>query len=219
MKDVISFLKRLALNNDREWFAAHKHEHDAARASVIELSQKLIDNIGVFDTDIKGLQANKCVFRIYRDTRFSKNKLPYKNNMGAYFAKGDKQVQYAGYYLHIQPDESFLAAGVFMPDSRLLKAIRQEIYFNSASLSKILASSSFKKFFSQLDDYKLKTLPKGYDKDHPAIDLLRYTSFVASHPIKDEQLFSSDFVKHTTDAFKAIAPLVSWLNHAIDQAE
>ncbi|MFN4122713.1 MAG: DUF2461 domain-containing protein [Flavobacteriales bacterium] len=219
MENALSFLEQLTLNNNREWFTAHKQEFDAARHCVLDLTQQLIDNVSTFDSDIKGLQANKCVFRIYRDTRFSKNKLPYKNNMGAYFAKGDKRLQYAGYYLHLQPGESFLAAGVFMPESRLLKAIRQEIYFNSESLLNILVSSGFKKYYTQLDDYKLKTLPKGYDKNHAAIELLRYTSFVASHPLTNDQLCAADFLDHATNAFKAIVPLVRWLNHAIDQAE
>jgi uncharacterized protein (TIGR02453 family) len=219
MKKVIEFLSLLDKNNDREWFAAHKKEFDTAKAELLVFIEQLLSEMKKIDPDLAELQASKTVYRIYRDVRFSKNKLPYKNNMGAYFSSGGKNGLKPGYYLHIQPGASFIGGGLYMPEAPSLNAIRQEIYFNYPSFYKIIQDKNFVKTFKELDDYRLKTFPKGFDKDHEAIELLKYKSFVASRALSEEEILSPDFAKTCLNSFKAMQPLVQWLNHALENAE
>ena len=178
MTPVLEFLAELERNNNREWFNANKGKYEAANKEVISLTGQVLENIQAFDSGLSDIVAKDCLFRIYRDVRFSGDKSPYKNNMGAWMAAGGKKSPSAGYYMHFQPGQSFVAAGVWMPESPVLNAIRQEIHFNHAALSKVLNGKDFKRTFPKLDDYQLKTVPKGFEKDHPAIELLKYKSFV-----------------------------------------
>lgn len=178
-----------------------------------------IEEIGIFDENIADLQAKNCIFRLYRDVRFSKNKLPFKKNMGAYLSREGKKSIYAGYYIHIEPGESFLAGGVWMPDADVLRAVRNEIYFNHAGFQKIIQHRDFKKSFGDLADERLKTNPRGFDKDHPAIELLRYKSYIASCKIADENLNNDKLVEQVASTFLTMKPLIDFLNQAIDMQE
>jgi uncharacterized protein (TIGR02453 family) len=219
MKHSLSFLKELAKNNTREWFDIHRKDYEQSKKELSDLTGAVIQQIALFDSSIGALSPKDCIFRIFRDTRFSANKTPYKINIGASFSDGGKKSPKAGYYLHIQPGNSFLAGGIYMPEAERLNAIRQEIYFNHENLRKILAVPAFKKAFGGLEDHQLKTNPKGFDKEHPAIDLLRYKSYIVVTPIKDADLSKPDFAEQAGKTFKLMYPLIQYLNGALSMAE
>jgi uncharacterized protein (TIGR02453 family) len=214
---TLDFLKGLESNNDRDWFLANKKNYESAKTNFEETVQEIIDGLCAFDAGIKDQLAKKCVFRIYRDVRFSKNKAPYKNNFGAGISKGGKKLVSAGYYIHLQPgDQSFLAGGIWMPEPPVLNALRQEIDYNTDEFMAILNHKDFKKQFGQLSDAKLKTAPKNYAKDHPHIELLKYTSYIVERNIKDKEVTGKNFVKNTVATFKALHPMNEFLNRVLE---
>lgn len=215
---TLDFLKKLKKNNNREWFEKNKHLYKAAQEDVLQAIAAVINGIRTFDKRLEAdLDPKKCLFRIYRDTRFAHDKTPYKINMGASINPGGRMAAVPGYYIHIQPGGSFLAGGMWMPPAPELAKIRQEIDYNVPEFRKLLANKDFKKYFGQLDqDDKLKTTPKGYPKDHPGIDLLQYKSFIVVHELKDDVLLSKNFAKQATTVFKAMQPLNNFLQRAID---
>jgi len=216
---ILKFLKDLAKNNDRDWFEKNKPKYLEAKASFEDFLEATHKEFLKFDEGLAGLNPRKLGFRIYRDVRFSKDKRPYKTNMGAGFSPGGKLVQEPGYYVHIQPgNQSFVAGGIYMPSPENLASIRQEIDYNTDKFLKILNNKKFKQYYPALDDFdKLKTAPKGYAKDNPHIDLLRYKSYIVSHSFTDAQVADPKFIKNIADAAKAIKPLNDFLKEAIAQ--
>jgi uncharacterized protein (TIGR02453 family) len=219
METTFSFLKKLEANNNRDWFEKNKPAYLNAKEEFEVFVQEIINGIAKFDKRISpDLLAKDCTFRIYKDVRFSKDKTPYKNNMGANINPGGKKSLLAGYYFHLQPEGSFLAGGVYMPEPEILNAIRQEIDYNSAPLLKILKSASFKKYFKGLDEEgALKTAPKGYDKEHPLIDLLRNRHFIASHAFTNKQVLDKNSAKEIVAGFKAMYPFLEYLRAATEK--
>lgn len=218
-KSTIDFLKQIRKNNNKVWFDANKDKYLAAKANVDAFVDDVIKAFSSFDKSLGGLKAKDCVFRIYRDVRFSKDKRPYKSNMGASINPGGKKMEIAGYYLHIEPGKSFLAGGRWQPSGDHLKKIRQEIDYNGKQLHKILADKKFKKLFGKLDDsdeYKLARPPKGYDKNHKDIELLKLNSFLVWHEYNEKEVLSKNFLKELTEAAKTMKPLLDFLNTAID---
>lgn len=212
---ILKFLKDIKRNNNREWFEKNKPRYLAAKLQFEDFLEALHTELITFDGSLAGLNPRKLGFRIYRDVRFSKDKVPYKINMGAGFSPGGKMIQEPGYYIHLEPGNSFVAGGFYMPDPVKLSAIRQEIDYNTTSFLKILSDRKFKKYFTRLDDFdKLKTAPKGYPKDHPQIDFLKHKSFIVSHYFSDEQVKDKKFVKRVAETCKAIKPLNDFLAEA-----
>ena len=215
-KSTFDFLKALKKNNNKDWFDRNKERYLAARQNVEEFLDNVIGEVSSFDKSLKGVRAKDCMFRIYRDVRFSKDKRPYKTNMGASINPGGRKMEVAGYYIHLEPGESGVAGGRWMPSLEHLKKIRQEIDYNGKELRKILAEKNFKRYFGELDDtYSLSRPPKGYDKDHPDIGLLRLTSHIVWHPYKDSEALSKNFHKELAKAARAMKPLLEFLNTAI----
>lgn len=216
MQQTVDFLKKLKTNNNKEWFDKNKEKYLAAKEEFEIVVGKLIKGIHKFDKMLSpDLKAKDCTFRIYKDVRFSKDKSPYKTNMGASINPGGRKSLVAGYYLHTEPGQSFLAGGVYMPEPELLNAIRQEIDYNPAPFLKILSSAAFKKYFKGLDEEdKLKSAPKGFDKEHPQIELLKNRHFVVSHPISDKQLLAKDLPEFVLGGFKAMYPFLEYLREA-----
>jgi uncharacterized protein (TIGR02453 family) len=170
------------------------------------------------DGSLLGLNPKKLTFRIYRDVRFSRDKSPYKTNMGATFSGGGKLMQYPGYYLHIEPgNKSFVAGGLYVPTPDVLAKVRQEIDYSPKKLHAILNNVKFKKTFGAFDDFdKLKTAPKGYPKDHPQLELLKHKSFIVSHYFKDAEVMDKKFMKNVVDTYKTLKPLNDYLSMAIE---
>ncbi len=216
MKSAISFLKQLAKNNNREWFADNKKDFDAAKAAFEELVAETIVEIGKWDKEIRTLTPKDCIYRIYRDVRFSKDKIPYKTSLGALIGKDGRKAKGAINYLHIEPSKSFTAGGVYLPQSADLKAIRQEIDYNYKNFKTIITNKEFKPHFGELSqEWKLKTLPKGYTADNPAIEHLRLKSIIATKKHTDKEVLSKSFFGEIAHSFKIIRPLNVFLNTAI----
>ncbi|MEO6405921.1 MAG: DUF2461 domain-containing protein [Ferruginibacter sp.] len=216
-RSTITFLKELHHNNNRPWFEANRSSYDNAKEDFQCLVEQLIREIGKFDENIATLEVKNCVFRQYRDVRFSKNKRPYKNNMGAYFNLGGRKINTAGYYIHIEPGRSFVAGGLYDPESSLLAKLRQEIDYNLDDWKRILNNRSFKKNFpSGLNkDNMISRPPKGYDIENPAIDYLKLKSFTVSTLIPDNALFQLTLKAYLPGCFKSLKPMLDFLNHAL----
>lgn len=213
---ILTFLKAIAKNNNREWFEKNKTKYLDSKKQFEDFLETLHKELLTFDESLAGINPRKQAFRIYRDVRFSKDKRPYKVNMGAGFSAHGKMEQEPGYYIHIEPGKSFVAGGIYMPDAERLSKIRQEIDYNTGDFVKILKDKKFKKLFPSLDDFdKLKTAPKGYPKDHPHIDLLKNKSFVVSTRFSDADVTSKTFVKKVAAACKTLKPLNDFMAEAI----
>jgi uncharacterized protein (TIGR02453 family) len=214
-KSTFDFLKSLKKNNNKEWFDRNKDKYLAAKEDIENLVATLIKAFSKFDKKLAGLQPKDCTFRIYRDVRFSKDKRPYKTNMGASINPGGKKMEEAGFYLHIEPGQCLLAGGRWMPSADHLKMIRQEIDYNGKNLKKILNGKDFKKYYGDLDtEYKLSRPPKGYDKDHPDIELLKLNSYIAWHDFKDAEVLSKKFIAEAAKGAKIMKPFLDFLNTA-----
>ncbi len=217
---TLSFLKELKRNNNKTWFDNHKANYLSAKIDFENFVQEIIKVISVFDNDIKDLQAKNCTFRINRDIRFSKDKTPYKTNMGASFNRGGKKSIFGGYYFHLEPGgKSFIGGGLWMPDAVALKKLRQEIDYCFAEFQKIINNPLFKKQYNGLEmnaGQMLVNVPKGYDKENPAAPFLKLKSFVATKNIPDSLLSGSGLVKETAKAFEALMPLVKFMNRSLE---
>lgn len=217
-KSTIDFIKELQLNNSKPWFDAHKENYQTARQAFIESVEEIIISLQTFEPDLGNFTAKECIFRINRDVRFSKDKRPYKNNMSAYFNRAGKKGTGAGYYMHIEPGNSFAAAGVWMPEAPILSKIRQEIDYNFDEWKKILGNATFKKQFVNgiSTAEKLVRPPKGYEETNPAIDFLKLKSFVASRPFSDKEILDKSFKSELTKTFKATKPMLDFINRSLD---
>ncbi|WP_213196402.1 DUF2461 domain-containing protein [Cloacibacterium caeni] len=208
---TLQFLRNLEKNNNRDWFNENKTLYQEAQQDVISFVEKLIEEMADFDEEMGKLEAKKSVFRIYRDTRFSKDKTPYKTNFGAGLGMG-KGNKISGYYLHIEPGKSFLAGGVYKPEPSVLKTIRQEISAFGDEFKAILEQDEFRNYFRGLSvEDKLKKVPQGFEKDDKMAEYLKLKHFIVTHPVSDEQLLSENAVKEFTEIFKAMKPLNDFL--------
>lgn len=217
LSSTLKFLKELKKNNNRPWFEEHRQQYETAKEDFLLLTEKLITGIAVFDPPIALLKSKDCVFRINRDVRFSKDKSPYKNNIAGYFNRNGKKGTGAGYYLHIEPGKSFAAGGMWMPEPKELACIRQEIDYSFDSWKKIIGNATFKKTF--IEGIKGETLvrpPKGYDDTNPAIAYLKMKNFVVTRSFTDTEIQSKTFAKDVANTFKAMKPMIDFLNSAID---
>ena len=218
-KPTLQFLSDLKEHNDRDWFTANKPRYEAAHKEFLQFIDALIAEIQKFDPSIAHYTAKDCVFRIYRDVRFSKDKSPYKTHLGAHITAAAKKSEIhtrAGYYLHLEPGGTFLAGGAYVPESKWLKAIRQEIAYNTTEFNAILNGGDFKKYFGEMEGEKLKTMPKDYPADHPAIELLKHKSFLVTHKCAETQVLSDGFLKHCAEVFRVLHPFDMFLNRAMD---
>ena len=215
IQSLIQFLTNLQENNHKDWFDLNRIQYDQLRADWIQLAANIIKQTADFDDDVLELDPKKCIFRINRDVRFSKNKAPYKNNFGISLSKGGKNTDFCGYYIHLQPGESFIAGGSYQPMPDKLAAIRQEIDYNLDEFKSIIEHKEFVKYFGTLTGDKLQRPPKGYDADNPAIEYIKHKGFLAFLKIEDKNLTEKELLKHCLSAFKAMKPLNDFLNRAI----
>ncbi len=218
---TLSFLKNLKKNNHKAWFDENRKPFEAAKADYAALVTEVIKGLGKKDPFIAPLTAKECVFRINRDVRFSKNKDPYKTNMGMYLSRDGKKSLFSGYYFHLEPGgKSFAAGGLWMPEAEVIKKVRQEIDYNWDEFNKIIHQ---KKFLSQYGALQreagmvLTREPKGYEKDNPAIEYIKLKSWVATTPFTDAQLTSNTLAKDIITAFENLQPLIMFLNRAIEE--
>jgi uncharacterized protein (TIGR02453 family) len=216
-QQILEFLNLLKENNNRDWFAAHKSLYQAALTEFESGVTQLISGIQKFDSSIGVLTAKECLFRIYRDIRFSTDKTPYKTNFGAYIVNGGRKSWDAGYYFHFEPAGSLLAGGLYMPPPEKLSAARQEIYYNSEEFLKIIENKEFKKYFGVIDGRKTKKAPKDFDPDFKYIDLLKYKDYTLLHKLDEKILLSDGLIPYATRVFEAMYPFNCFFNEAIRQ--
>jgi uncharacterized protein (TIGR02453 family) len=215
---TLKFLKDLRKNNNKPWFDKNRKAYEEAKSDFAGFIQQVIDKHGKNDHTIKSIVAKDCMFRINRDIRFSKDKTPYKTNIGAYINRGGKKSLFGGYYFHCEPGRAFTGGGLWMPMPPELNKVRQEIDYNFADLKKIISSKKFKSVYKDLSrdaEYVLTRVPKGYETGNPAADYLKLKSFVALVSLKDSDLSSKDLVKKTVTAFEALQPLLEFINESI----
>ncbi len=217
LQNAFQFLIDLKFNNNRPWFNENKDRYLRAKNDFDTFIESLIVQLKKQDKSIDVSAAKECVFRIYRDARFSKNKEPYKTNFGAFISKGGRKSPYAGYYIHFEPDNSFMGGGIYQPTPALLKSIRTQIFENPEEYKGILNQKDFKKQFPVLHGEKLKMAPKGFPKDFADIDLLKNKHFVVSKAIENELWFEGEPVKAILKSYKTQQKLNEFLNRAVGQ--
>lgn len=218
---TLKFLKDLKKNNNKPWFDAHRDAYEKARADFEQFIQAVLDKHSKNDPDLQELTAKKCMFRINRDVRFSKDKSPYKTNFGASMDKGGKKSGLAGYYFHLEPGgKSFLGGGLWQPEPPVIKRIRQEIDYCCDEFTALLSSKKFKNYYGGLyegENVKLSKVPQGFEKDNPAAEYLKFKSWLVLHSLPDEELTAPGLVKATVEAYKLMQPFVRFLNRAVEE--
>lgn len=207
-KDTYSFLKALAKNNNREWFTLHKPEYLQAHENMVAFAHALLLAMEKHD-HLETATGKESLHRIYRDIRFSKDKTPYNTHFGGGFRRATKRLR-GSYYFHIQPGNSFVAGGFWGPNPGDMKLIRDDIDANSDAWRKLLAGKTLVNNFGGLSGAQLSSAPRGYAKNHPAIDLLRYKQFLLVQHFSDDEVLATGFVKQVNTAFKNMRP---FLNH------
>lgn len=212
---VYDFLTLLKDNNNREWFTAHKPTFQEAKMSFENSIKEFIKMVHDIDSSIGLPEAKDCIFRIYRDTRFAKDKTPYKTNMGAYVVNGGRKSPMGGYYIHVEPGASFIAGGTYCPPSDVLKKVRKEVYHFTDEYKAIINDKKFKKLFPEFYQDKLKMAPKGFPKDFADIDLLKYKSYIVSHALSDSELTNAKARQSINEAIKTLKPLNDFINRGI----
>jgi uncharacterized protein (TIGR02453 family) len=217
---TIKFLRDLKKNNNKPWFDAHRPPYEDAKKDFEAFIQILIDKHGKRDVTIKEITAKSCLFRINRDVRFSKDKSPYKSNFGASINRGGKKSIYGGYYFHLEPGQSFVGGGIWMPMPPEMKKLRQEIDYCFAEFKKITGSKKFKAVYGDLykgEDTSLSRIPQGFEKDNPAGEYLKLKSWIAMKDLKDAELTSADLVKKSLEAFETLQPMLQFLNRSLEE--
>lgn len=214
--EIFDFLKDLEVNNNREWFQVNKERYQNAKAAFEITTLKMISLVSEVDSNIGIVEPKDCIFRIYRDTRFSKNNLPYKNNFGAYVNRGGRKSPFAGYYLHVQPSNSFVACGIHMPDSQVLKAVREDIYHFPDEFKKIVQNQQLQNVFGSVVGEKLKVGPKGFNKDFKDIELIKYKSYNLVKYLQDDDLVNSNFEKKVSKYLTLMLPFNNFFNTVIE---
>ena len=209
-KSTLKFLKDLAKNNDRVWFKANKDEYDVALANMKGLIESIEAELNKVDVIEK-----KKVFRIYRDVRFSKDKTPYKDHLGGSFTRATA-ARRGGYFLGIQPgNKSIIAGGFWNPESTDIKRVREELALDPSEFRKIINAKKFKDLFGQLEGQSLKNIPRGFDKESPAGDLLRMKQYLCYRPVSDKEIIEPDFLKKVVDTYKGMLPFFDFMSSVL----
>lgn len=209
----LEFLKILKANNNREWFNEHKNEFLEQQEYIEAFAGALLAELNTQDV-IETVSGKKSLSRIYRDTRFSKEKIPYKHYFNGHFSRAGKHRR-GGYYFRIEPGNTFIAGGFQNPNAQDLKRIREEISLEPAALRNILESKPFTDTFGNLKGEQLKTTPKGFDRDNEAMDLLRYKQFIVLKRFTDEEVLSSSFVKDAAQVYHGMRPFLDYMTEIL----
>lgn len=212
-KSLFDFLKKLKKNNDRDWFNAHKEEYLKQHEKMVTFADALLGVMNKHDR-IETASGKKSLHRIYRDIRFSADKTPYNTHFGGGFKRATAALR-GGYYFHIEPGNSFVGGGFWGPSPEDLKRIREDIAVNGDELRGILDSKKFKATFGQLWGESLKTAPKGFDKEHPHIDLIRMKQFLISRSFTDQEVLAPDFHLKMGAVFKEMRPFFDYMSMAL----
>ncbi|MCC7532492.1 MAG: DUF2461 domain-containing protein [Bacteroidia bacterium] len=211
---LLNFLEELKQNNNKAWFDANRLRYSRLRSDWLDFVQEVINRVSVFDSTLKYLEPKQCIFRLNRDIRFSNDKTPYKTNFGMSLSKYGKKDNFCGYYLHIEPNNSFVAGGCYMPDAMLLAAIRQEIDYNANQFTSIVKDKKFIKTFGKIAGEKLQRPPKGYDSSNPMIEFLKLKSFLAEKKLSNDEIKDKKIHTNLQTHFQIMYPLNKFLYQA-----
>jgi uncharacterized protein (TIGR02453 family) len=217
-KDTLQFLDDLKANNNRDWFLENKKRYEGVKKEYQQLVADLLDVMKPMDPSLEMLEVKNCTFRINRDIRFSKDKTPYKSHLGVWLSSGAKGLNRSGYYIHLEKGASFIAGGLYCPEAEDLKKMRKEIAYFHDDLEAILEEKNFKKEFKDFDRNEKNTLknpPRGYEKEHPAIDFLKLKSFESSQKIDFSEVTKKDFVTTMSKKLITLKPLNDFINRAL----
>lgn len=218
MKQILSFLKELRSHNDREWFNAHKDEYLEVKARVEEIASEMIVRIAEFDPEASYLTPADCTYRIYRDTRFSHDKTPYKTHIGIFVnpPQGKKSWR-LGYYLHLEPGNCLAGVGTIGLPSKMITAIRREIFDNVEEFIDIVDNPDFKNLYPTVGENPVKTVPKGFPKDWEHLDLIRPRDYFVSCGYTDAQVKGKDFISRMVENLRVAKPYKDFINFVIDE--
>ncbi|HPI19886.1 MAG TPA: DUF2461 domain-containing protein [Candidatus Kapabacteria bacterium] len=216
-KNIIEFLQNLKENNNRQWFNEHKTEFDQIWKNFQEFVQVMINEIATIDSSIKSVQVKDCLFRIYRDVRFAKDKSPYKTNLGAYVVNGGRHSILAGYYIHIEPDNCMFAGGIYMPKPEVLRKIWNAIYNNPNDLKEILNNKEYKKHYGGLSDEQYKSVPRGFPKDFPDAELLKFKSYTVGKIVPNDFYLKDNVIKEVKELTRVMYPFNSYFNEILEE--
>lgn len=211
MKTTLEFLSKLASHNDRDWFAEHKKDYDKSQKEFKDFVFALADKMKSHDVID---DAGTKVYRIYRDVRFSNDKSPYNQHRSAHFKRAGEERR-GGYYLRIQPGESFIAGGFWQPNPEDLLLIRKQIDQDPETLRNILNEPNFKSYFGDMEGEKVKTSPKGFSQDNPAIDLIRNKGFILTHQFSDKEVVQPDFIDQVNQGFGKMRPFLDYMTEIV----
>jgi uncharacterized protein (TIGR02453 family) len=221
-KETLQFLDDLKANNNRDWFLDNKKRYEALKNDYKQLVSDFLDAMKPLDPSLEMLEVKNCSFRINRDIRFSKDKTPYKTHLGIWLSSGAKGMNRSGYYIHIQNGGSFIAGGLYCPEANDLKKMRKEIAFFHDDLEEILSEKKFNKEFENFDRTDgnvLKNPPRGYEKEHPAIEFLKLKSFECSQKFDITAAAQNDFVATMSQKLITLKPLNDFINRALTSDE
>lgn len=215
--EIIQFLKELSCNNNREWFQANKSRYDVLHKAFVDEVQQLINRIALFDPQVAGLEAKDCMFRIYRDLRFSPDKTPYKVHFAAYMAQGGRSSERGGYYIHLEPGHCHLSGGVWCPPPKLLKKLRQDIYDHIDEFVGIIHEPEFKALYPTMEGEVLKRMPAGYPSDFQYDEIMRHKDFCVSCLKPDSFFEQDDWMDQSVAILEKLLPLNNFLNYTVDE--
>ncbi len=217
MEKVLQFLEDLSENNNREWFNKNRSRYEESRDKIVFFIDVLINEIKVFDPSIAGVNPKDCIYRIFRDVRFSKDKRPYKTNFGAFISQGGRKSIYPGYFFHIEATQSFFGGGIYMPEPAILKTVRKFIAENGAEFLEIINEPEFKAVYPELYNHQLKTAPRGFAKNHEFIDLLKYKSYVFVKYSDNKIIKENSFIDDMVQAYRQLYNANVFLREAIER--
>lgn len=221
-KDSLQFLEDLKINNNRDWFLENKKRYDIFKKDYHNLVSDFLDAMKPLDPSLEMLEIKNCTFRINRDIRFSKDKSPYKAHLGVWLSGGAKGANRSGYYVHIEKGASFIAGGFYCPEAEDLKKVRKEIAYFYEDLDEIMTNKNFKKEFGDFDRNEknvLKNPPRGYDKEHPALEFLKLKSFETSRKFDIDEVTKADFIAIMSKKLILLKPLNDFINRALTSEE
>ena len=227
---MLDFLKEVTMNNNRPWFMEHKSEYEAVKAEWERGVAQALERIGSFDASVLSQQVKDCTYRFYRDTRFSEDKSPYKNHLGAYVNAHGKKALRGGYYIHMEPGHCLLAVGNYWLPTNILTSCRNELMANEEEWLRCVESKAFKKYFDAPEDAswdspqgfgmtKLKTCPSGFPRDYEHLRYLRLKDYCAWHHVSDDFFEGDDWLNEMERIFLAAKPMMDFVNAVIDDYE
>ena len=219
MRPYLKFLSELAENNHKEWMDSNKKWYLECKEEFLEDVGVILKGLAEWEPAFEAFKPKDCVFRQNRDVRFSANKDPYKTNFAAYFSPKGKKSEGPGYYLHVQPIQSFIGGGIWMPQGETLKKIRKEIDYSGGELKKIEEEKDFKKTFGEIQGEKLKTSPRDFEADHEYIEYLKLKSFTVTTALKDKEIESGQFIQLALSGFRTMRPFQDFLTKAVEDVE